>query len=271
MERFPVKVSLGLAALSLLVTPLLALCYAGLYAVDLIGLLSIFGKLSTVLDVLLPVLFLVTLWGILYLLSAFVKGLPETCGEKKSLGGLFRLLACFACALSVLSPLYSVFPESVAVCVAWTFAFSIELVAGIFFGLLTARFALRTKKWLVLGIGLALSAAFLTDFSGCRVFESILDYQFGAVNLLDADGDAGSGLMTYLWGLSPAELDTLDGESLADIQEVSLVLGMFSAALFGGLVSAHCAFSVLLFALFAIYFMRKKSASEPQNSEKTLC
>ncbi len=271
MKRFPVKIPLGFAALSLLATPILALCYAGLYAVDLIGLLSIFGKFSTVLDVLLPVLFLVTLWGILYLLSTFLKGLTEACGEKKSLGGLFRLLVGFACALSVLSPLYSVFPESVAVCVAWTFAFSIELAAGIFFGLVTARFALRTKKWLVFGIGLALSATFLTDFSGCRVFESILDYQFGAMNLLDPEADTGSGLMTYLWGLSPAEFDTLDGESLADIQEVSLVLGMFSSAIFGGLVSAHCATSVLLFALFAIYFMRKKSTPEPQNPEKTLC
>ncbi len=271
MNRFPVKVPIGFAALSLLVTPLLALCYAGLYAVDLVGLLSIFEKFSTVLDVLLPVLFLVTLWGILYLLSVFLKGLPDTCGGKKPLGGLFRLLVCFACALSVLSPLYSVFPDSVAVCVAWTFAFSIELVAGIFFGLVTARFALRTKKWLVFGIGLALSATFLTDFSGCRVFESILDYQFGAVNLLDTDADTGSSLMTYLWGLSPAELDTLDGESLADIQEVSLVLGMFSAAIFGGLVSAHCAASVLLFALFAIYLMRRKSAVSLQNMEKPLC
>lgn len=249
MARYPVKVPLALAVLSLFGIPGLALCYAGLCAVDFAGLLSIFGTLSTVLGVLLPVVFLVTLWGILYLLSAFLKNLSE-CGAKKSLGCLFRLLVAVACALSVLSPLYSVFPESVAICVAWTFAFSIELVAGVAFGL-------------------ALSVTFLTDFGGCRVFESILDYQFGTVGFLDAD--SGNGLMTYLWGLSPAELDTLDGESLADIQEVSLVLGMLSAAIFGWLVSVHCAASLLLFALLAIYFVREKAVSALQNPEKTLC
>ncbi len=257
MNRFPVKMSLGLAALSLLGIPMLALGYAGLYAVELVGLLSIFGTLSTVLDVLLSVLFLLSLWGILYLLSVFLKGLPDVYGERKSLLGLFRLLACFACALSALSPLYSVFPDSVAICVVWTFAFSIELVTGVALGLLLAYRAFRVRKWLAFGIGLALSAAFLTDFSGCRVFESILDYQFGTV--LYADVDTGSGLMTYLWGLSPAEFDTLDGESLADIQEVSVVLGMLAAALFGGLVAAHCASSVLLLVLLAIYFMRKRT------------
>ena len=249
MARYPVKVPLALAVLSLFGIPGLALCYAGLCAVDFAGLLSIFGTLSTVLGVLLPVVFLVTLWGILYLLSAFLKNLSE-CGAKKSLGCLFRLLVAVACALSVLSPLYSVFPESVAICVAWTFAFSIELVAGVAFGL-------------------ALSVTFLTDFGGCRVFESILDYQFGTVGFLDAD--SGNGLMTYLWGHSPAELDTLDGESLADIQEVSLVLGMLSAAIFGWLVSVHCAASLLLFALLAIYFVREKAVSALQNPEKTLC
>ncbi len=268
MARYPVKVPLALAVLSLFGIPGLALCYAGLCAVDFAGLLSIFGTLSTVLGVLLPVVFLVTLWGILYLLSAFLKNLSE-CGAKKSLGCLFRLLVAVACALSVLSPLYSVFPESVAICVAWTFAFSIELVAGVAFGLVTARFAFLTKKWLVFGVGLALSVTFLTDFGGCRVFESILDYQFGTVGFLDAD--SGNGLMTYLWGLSPAELDTLDGESLADIQEVSLVLGMLSAAIFGWLVSVHCAASLLLFALLAIYFVREKAVSALQNPEKTLC
>lgn len=270
MNRFSVKASLGLAALSLLVTPVLALCYAGLYAVDLVGLLSIFGKLSAVLEVLLPVLFLVTLWGILYLLSAFLKGL-DACGEKNALDWLFRLLVFLACALSVLSPFYSVFPDSVALCAAWTLVFSVELVAGIFFGLVTVRLAFRTKKWLVLGIGLALSFTFLTDFDGCRVFESILDHQFGTADFLDTDTDAGSGLVTYLWGLSPAEFDTLDDESLADIQEVSFVFGVSSAALFGWLVAAHCAASVLLFALSAIYFMRKKSAPVAQNPEKLLC
>ncbi len=269
MNRYPVKMSLALAALSLLGIPMLALGYAGLYAVELAGLLSIFGTLSTVLGVLLPVFFLVSLWGILYTLSAFLKGLPDTFGEKKPLLGLFRLLVCLACALSVLSPLYSVFPESVAICVAWTFAFSIDLVAGAALGILLALRAVRAKKWLVFGIGVALFATFLTDFSGCRVFESILDYQFGTA--LPADMDTGSGLMTYLWGLSPAEIDTLDGESLADIQEVSVVLGMLFAALFGGLVAAHCASSVLLFALLAIYWMRKRTARKSMASGKMQC
>lgn len=271
MNRFPVKLPLALAFCSALPIPAAAIGYVGLYALELSGLLSIFGTLSTVLDVLLPVALLAMLWGNAYLLSAFLKSLPDSFRERKTLGGLFRLLLVFAVALGVLSPLYSVFPKSLAVCVAWTFAFSIELVAGVALGLALSVAAFRRKNWLVLGLGLAVSLFYLTDFGGCRVFQSMLDYQFGNVALFDWSGETDNGPLTYLWGISPAELDTLDGESLADIQEVTFAFGILSVALFAGLVSAHAASSVLVFALFAIYFKRRKTCGVDSHPKEFLC
>lgn len=267
----PVKVPLVLAFCSATLVPVAALGYVGLYTLELSGLLSIFGTLATVLDVLLPVMLLAMLWGCAYLLSAFLKDLPESFRERKMLGWLFRLLLVFAVALGVLSPLYSVFSESLAVCAAWTLAFSIELVTGVALGIALSLAALRRKNWLVLSLGIALSFFFLTDFGGCRVFQSILDYQFGNVALFDWSGETDDGPLTSLWGISPAELDTLDGESLADIQEVTFAFGILFVTLFAGLVSAHAAVSVLVFVLFAIYFKRRKTVGGDSGSKEFLC
>lgn len=271
VPRCPVKVPLALAVLSAAVVPVLAVLYAGLYGVELFGLLSIFGTLATVLDVLLSILFLVLVWGGVYVLGAFLKGLECVPGDRKIFFGLFRLLSAFACVLSVLSPLYSIFSESPAFCIAWTFAFSIELVTGIVLGILIARLGLRGKNHLVLGIGLAVAFCYLTDFSGFRTFESMIDYSFASGDVEESDRAAGAGLLTYLWGLSPAEVDTLDEESLADVQEVSVVFFALLFALFAGFVAAHAAFSLLSFSLFAIYFVRKRNGGAVQNSEGVLC
>ena len=142
MRRQPVKIPIILAILSALVLPIATLGYAGLYAMEFAGLLSIFSTASILLDVFLAFLFLIFTWGNVYLLHAFLHTLPEL-PEKHKMFIVWKVLAFVAGALSLLTPLYSIFPDAFGILFGWSLAYSIEFLAGIIFSCLLMRFALR--------------------------------------------------------------------------------------------------------------------------------
>ena len=89
MKKYPVKFSLFLALLSAAIVPICALYYAGLYALDFLAMLSIFSTLFTVADVVLPLLFLFSVWGFAICSGRFYGACRQKLGKRnccKTLG-----------------------------------------------------------------------------------------------------------------------------------------------------------------------------------------
>ena len=257
MRRQPVKIPIILAILSALVLPIATLGYAGLYAMEFAGLLSIFSTASILLDVFLAFLFLIFTWGNVYLLHAFLHTLPEL-PEKRKMFIVWKVLAFVAGALSLLTPLYSIFPDAFGILFGWLLAYSIEFLAGIIFSCLLMRFALRGRNSLMFAMALALALSYAFDFSGCRVLQTQMDQEMAAVQTLDEE-TSGECLLLSLWGLSPAEFETLDEASLADVQEISVGVLLGAAVLFAGFVILHSAAALVFYVLVSLYFVRKNA------------
>lgn len=257
MKRQPVKIPVILAILSAVVLPMATLGYAGLYAMEFAGLLSILSTTAIILDVFLAFLFLAFTWGNVYLLYAFLRTLPEL-SEKRNLFVVWKVLAFVAGALSLLTPLYSIFPDAFGISFAWSCAYSVELLAGIALGCLLMRFAWRGKNALMFAMALALTLSYAFDFNGCRVLQTKMDQEIAAAQTLDEEV-SGESLLLSLWGLSPAEFETLDDASLADVQEISVGVLLGAAVLFAGFVIFHSAAALVFYVLIALYFARKNS------------
>ncbi|MDY6284078.1 MAG: hypothetical protein SPL19_03785 [Fibrobacter sp.] len=258
MKLLPVRIPVALAAISAVVVPVSAFAYVGLYAMSFTGLLSIFSTTWIVLDVLLAFLYLLFVWGNVNLLHAVIRTLPEL-PEKRIFTGLWKWMAGFAGILSVLTPLYSLFPDSTLMIRGWAFAFGVEQVTSILLGCLLMRFALRGRNSMLFAIALALSLSSAFHFGGFRVFQSALDRTVAAEQKLSEELVSGETLLFSLWGLSPSEFDTLDDESLANIQEVSLGVVIACGVGFAGFVVLHTVSSVVFYVLVALYFARKNS------------
>ncbi len=262
MEPAPVKLSLGLAAFSVVVLPLVVFVYTGLYFIDLSGLLSIFAPLATGIDVFLAISFLLLAWGNVYLLRAILKRLPKRADGMKTMQNLWKALAIFASALTVFSPLYSVFPGSVGICTAWSAAFFAEWIVGLILYVSLARFGFRGKNWLLLGIGLSLAVGLLADFNGLRGVQTAVDNSLEEMADVSGEGGSPENSIAEMLGISQSEFDTLDDESLADLQEVSAGFVLVVASGFLGLVVLHFAAWGCAYVLIALYFS-KRNGSRP--------
>lgn len=254
MEPAPVKLPIGLAVFSVVVLPLMVFVYTGLYFFDLSGFLSILAPLATGVDVFLAISFLLLVWGNVYLLRAILKRLPTFADGMKTMRTLWMALAVFAGVLTVLSPLYSVFPDSGEICTAWSAAFFAKWIVGFILCVSLARFGFRGKNWLLLGIGLSLAVGLLADFNGLRGVQTALD------NSLEMTADSeepAENLMVELLGISQSEFDTLDDESLTDLQEVSAGFVLAAVSGFWGLVVLHFAAWGCAYVLIALYFAKR--------------
>ena len=112
---------------------------------------------------------------------------------------------------------------------------------------------------MLFAIALALSLCSAFHFGGFRVFQSALDRTVAAEQKLSEELVSGETLLFSLWGLSPSEFETLDDESLANIQEVSLGVVIACGVGFAGFVVLHTVSSVVFYVLVALYFARKNS------------
>ena len=266
MKKYPVKFSLFLALLSAAIVPICALYYAGLYALDFLAMLSIFSTLFTVADVVLPLLFLFSVWGFAYLFRAILQSLPTETREKKLLQNTWNLFVFGAVTLTVLSPLYSIVQGSVSLRVLWNFFFGAEWFVGILMGACLARAAFRGRRWLLFFLGITASLSVASDFNGCKYIQPLFDKHTLAEEV--GEDVSGGDLLFSLWGLSPAEFDALDDESFADIQEVSFSMFALVAALFAAWIAFHSAMATAFFVLCALYFVGK---NDEQNRQDGRC
>ncbi len=255
----PAKMPVVLAIVSAVIVPLSAFAYAGFYAMNLAGLLSIFSTVWIVLDVLLAFLCLLFTWANVRLLHAVLCTLPEL-SEKRIMSGLWKCMAYFAGALSILTPLYSIFPNSPLAMCGWAVVFCLELLASIALGCLLMRFASQGRNTLLFAMAFALALSCAFHFGGFRIFQSAMDRSIAVEQRLSEEPVSGENLLFSFWGLSPAELDNLDDESLADIQEVSLGVAMGLGLCFAGMVLIHSASAVVFYVLMALYLARKNAS-----------
>lgn len=254
----PVRIPIALAILSAVIVPMASFAYVGLYAMNFTGLLSIFSTTWIVLDVLLAFFYLFFTWANVRLLHSVIGSLPEL-PETRTMAGLWKCMAYFAGALTILTPLYSVFPNSSLAMYGWTFAFSVELLASIFLGWVLMRFALRGRNPMLFAMALTLALSCAFHFGGFRIFQSAMDRNISEEQKMSEESISGEAMLFSLWGLSPAELDNLDDDSLADIQEVSLGAVLALGVGFAGVVMVHSVSAVVFYVLIALYFARKNS------------
>jgi len=262
MKLLPVRIPILLAIISAVLVPVSAFAYAGFYAMSFTGLLSMFAATWIALDVFLAFLYLLFMWGNVNLLHSVIRTLPEF-PEKRMLSGLWKWMTCFAGLLTILTPLYSVFPNSTFAICGWVFAFGVEQVTSIVLGCLLLRFAHRGRNRMLFAIALALALSSVFHFGGFRVFQSAIDRSVATERMLLDESVSGEDLLFSLWGLSPAEFETLDDESLANIQEVSLGVAIACGVGFAGFVVLHTVSSVVFYVLIALYFARKNSPRLP--------
>ncbi|MCK9182916.1 MAG: hypothetical protein M0P13_08570 [Fibrobacteraceae bacterium] len=257
MQKFPVKFPVALALISAFVAPLFAMFYAGFFAMDFFGFLSVFFPFRTILDVAEAVLFLLFTWGNVYLFYACWKALPVDVPGVNAFHALWGLLAFVAGTLSVLTPLFSVFSGNSVLCILWTVAFSVELIAGVFLGCFLMRIAYKGKNWTLLAVGVAFVVANVFDYSAFRTFETMLDDNFSSADDVDSPEDEASSWLLSLWGISPSEFGTLDDESLANVQEMSLAFVVLLCSVGGIFVIVHSAALVLVYILLALFFAKQ--------------
>lgn len=243
-----------LAIISVIVMPVLFFCQLGFDAIDLLGLLSIFRLPAVGVDVVREVLSILLLWGTVYLLRIFLKSLPNEISSG-SPQIFWKVLVVIAELLSVLIPLGSIFGgESlnqlnslVNLC---------AMLAAVGLGLSLVR-----RNVLFLGIGLALALSGITNYVGdCgEKFLAEFSTQASAEEPLEnSESQNSESLFWSLWNLSPTDVDNLDDESIANMQEVSFAIVAIAAALTVGWITLYAASSALFFGFIAAYFVRKK-------------
>lgn len=258
--RRPVLLPACLAILSVIVMPVFFFCQLGLNAIDLLGLLSIFRSTSVVLGVVQDALSLVLLWGTIYLLWIFGKALPREISPR-SLRILLTALTYIAVLTSVLTPLGSVMNDSLLFGRLNTLTSFCAMVVSVALGISILRAARLRRNALVFGIGLALSVCTITNYSGNwggKFLSELSSQNVAEESFEDSDAPESESLLWSLWGLSSADVDNLDDETVANMQEVSFALIGLGAALAAGWTALYAASSALFFGLLAVYFVRKK-------------
>ncbi|MDY3921772.1 MAG: hypothetical protein SOZ02_06375 [Hallerella porci] len=243
-----VKLPIFLAVIAALVMPLGTFAYLGFYAVHSLGMLSIFSSSFTLLSLWLPFLLLISLWGNAAIFRWLWKSFPEESSEKLTLQRIWMIFIFATGILSLLTPLYSIFSDSAALHVAWSVIFCFETVAAICFGLCLLRIAHGIRHRFLFALGILISLSFVSDYSGLKMLQPIVNENLSAFESADS-----TDIISSLSGLSPSEFETLDDESIADVQEIFFSVFAIAAALVASLIAFHAAISFSFFILFAVY------------------
>ncbi len=244
-----------LALLSVLVWPFFVVVHLGLFAVDLVDLLSILSPVAVGVDVGLAVFFLLFTWGNVGLLGSLLKRLPGSLPAVRRMRVLWKMAVSLAGFLSVVSPVYSIFPDNSSICSIWVVIFFLEWGVFLALGILLALFGRRGKNWLLFGIGLSLALAGLSDVNGLRALQTAVENSRTAME--ESDEGLVENSMGILFGMSQTELDTFDEESLADLQEVSFGVAVFVCAGVFALAALHSAALGFAYVGLALYFAKK--------------
>lgn len=221
------------------------------------GLLSILSPVAVGVDVSLAVFFLLFTWGSVGLLRILLNRLPDSLPAVRRMRSLWNVAASLAAGLSLVSPLYSVFPDNGSICTLWIVFFSLEWGVFLALGILLSLFGRRGKNGLLFGIGISIALAGLSDINGLRAVQTAVDNSRAAME--ESEEGLVENSMGILFGMSRTELDTFDEESLADLQEVTFGVTVFVCAGIFALAALHAASLGFAYVGMALYFAGKKS------------